>query len=59
MFALYKKELSTFFSSIMGYLTLVVFLVLTGLMLWVFRSDFNLLDYGFSSIDGLFFIGDY
>ncbi|MBQ2508316.1 MAG: gliding motility-associated ABC transporter substrate-binding protein GldG [Bacteroidales bacterium] len=59
MFALYKKELSTFFSSIMGYLTLVVFLVLTGLMLWVFRSDFNLLDYGFSSIDGLFFIGPF
>lgn len=59
MFALYKKELSSFISSIMGYLTLVVFLVLTGLMLWVFRSDFNLLDYGYSSIDGLFFIGPF
>ena len=45
MFALYKKELSLFFSSLIGYLTIIVFLVLTGLMLWVFRSSFNILDY--------------
>lgn len=59
MFALYKKELSGFFSSLIGYLTIAVFLVLSGLMLWVFRSDFNILDYGFANMDGLFLIGPF
>lgn len=59
MFALYKKELASFFSSLMGYLTIIVFLVLTGIMLWVFRSGFNILDYGYAGIDGLFFIGPF
>ena len=59
MFTLYKKELASFFSSLMGYLTIIVFLVLTGLMLWVFKSDFNILDYGFAGMDGLFLIGPF
>ena len=59
MFTLYKKELRGFFSSLIGYLTIGVFLVLTGLMLWVFKSDFNILDYGYASLDGLFFIGPF
>lgn len=59
MFSLYKKELASFFSSLIGYLTIVVFLVLTGLSLWVFRSDFNILDYGFAGMDGLFYLGQF
>ena len=59
MFALYKKELRGFFSSIIGYLTIGVFLVLTGLMLWVLKSDFNILDYGFADLGGLFLIGPF
>ena len=59
MFTLYKKELRSFFSSLIGYLTIGVFLVLTGLMLWVFRSDFNILDYGYASLEGLFLIGPF
>ena len=59
MFTLYKKELASFFSSLIGYLTIIVFLVLTGLMLWVFKSDFNILDYGFAGMDGLFIIGPF
>ena len=56
MWTLYKKELSGFFSSIVGYLAIVVFLVLIGLMLWVFNTPFNILDDGFSAMDGFFFI---
>lgn len=56
MWTLYKKELSGFFSSIVGYLAIVVFLVLIGLMLWVFSTPFNVLDDGFSVMDGFFFI---
>lgn len=59
MWTLYKKELRGFFSSLIGYLTIGVFLVLTGLMLWVFRSDFNILDYGYAGMDGLFLIGPF
>ncbi len=59
MFTLYKKELSGFFSSLTGYLTIAVFLVLTGLMLWVLKSDFNILDYGYASLDGLFLTGPF
>lgn len=59
MLTLFKKELASFFSSLIGYLTIIVFLVLTGLMLWVFKGDFNILDYGFSGMDGLFIIGPF
>ncbi len=59
MWTLYKKELRGFFSSLTGYLTIAVFLVLTGLMLWVLRSDFNILDYGYASLEGLFLIGPF
>ena len=59
MLTLFKKELSSFFSSLIGYLTIIVFLVLTGLMLGVFKSDFNILDYGFAGMDGLFVIGPF
>ena len=59
MWTLYKKELRGFFSSIIGYLTIGVFLVMTGLTLWVFSSDFNILDYGYAGLDGLFITGPF
>lgn len=57
MYTLFKKELATFFSSLTGYLTIAVFLILTGLMLWVFNGEMNIIDFGYAGIDGLFFIG--
>ena len=59
MWTLYKKELSGFFSSIVGYLAIIVFLVLVGLMLWVFSSPFNILDDGYSAMDGFFYIAPF
>ena len=59
MWTLYKKELGSFFSSLIGYLTISVFLILTGLMLWVFKGYLNIIDYGYAGIDGLFVIGPY
>ncbi len=59
MWALYKKELGNFFASLTGYLTIAVFLILTGLMLWVLNSDFNILDYGYAGMDGMFLIGPF
>ncbi|MBO4307338.1 MAG: gliding motility-associated ABC transporter permease subunit GldF [Bacteroidales bacterium] len=59
MYTLFKKEISSFFSSLMGYLTITVFLVFTGLMLWVFRTSFNVLDYKYAGLDGLFLLGPF
>ena len=56
MYALFKKEVSNFLSSLIGIMVIVVFLLITGLFLWVFQSDFNLLSYGYANLDGLFIL---
>ena len=56
MYALYKKEISNFLNSLIGIMVIVVFLLITGLVLWVFQSDFNLLSYGYANLDGLFIL---
>jgi ABC-2 type transport system permease protein len=56
MFAILKKEINTFFSSPIGYLVIAIFLLLNGLFLWVFKGDFNILDYGFSDLSSFFLI---
>lgn len=54
MLTIFKKELSSFFSSITGYVVMIVFLLALGLFVWVF-PDSNVLDYGYASLDPLFF----
>lgn len=56
MFSLFKKEISTFFCSITGYLVVLVFLVATGLFLWVVPSETNILYGGYSTLEPLFVI---
>jgi ABC-2 type transport system permease protein len=56
MFELLKKELSSFFSSITGYVVIIVFLLINSLFIWVFPSEFNILDNGYASLDSLFFL---
>lgn len=56
MYALLKKEIRTFLSSLIGYVVIAVFLLITGLFMWIFPGDFNTLDMGFANIDTLFFI---
>lgn len=59
MLALLKKEISSFISSLIGYITIVVFLLINGLFLFVFPTNFNILEYGYANIDGLFMIGPF
>jgi len=59
MYSLFLKELSSFLSSLLGYIVIVVFLLFVGLFLWVFPTDFNLLDYGYANVDGLFLIAPF
>lgn len=54
MIAIFKKELFSFFNSTIGYLIVLLFLVLNGLFLWVFRQQFNVFDYGFADLGNFF-----
>ncbi|MDR0385142.1 MAG: gliding motility-associated ABC transporter permease subunit GldF [Prevotellaceae bacterium] len=56
MYSIYKKEIVSFFSSLTGYITIIVFLALTGWFMWINHSEFNILDGGYANIDTLFFI---
>jgi ABC-2 type transport system permease protein len=53
MWAVCKKEFRQFFSSLTGYVTIFVFLLLTGLLLFVF-PDTNILDFGYASLEKFF-----
>ena len=56
MLALLKKELSTFFASITGYLIVIIFLIIIGLFTWVFPGQFNLLEVGYANLDTIFIL---
>lgn len=56
MFAILKKEINSFFASPIGYLVIALFLIMNGLFLWVFKGDFNILDYGFSDLSPFFLL---
>jgi ABC-2 type transport system permease protein len=56
MKSLYIKEITAFFSSMMGYLIIIVFLTVNGLFLWIFPGEMNILDAGYASLGTLFTI---
>lgn len=56
MLTLLKKEINEFFSSITGYIVVTVFLLATGLFMWVFPGQFNVLDSGYATLNSLFTI---
>lgn len=56
MFSLLRKEISSFLTSLTGYIVITIFLLAVGLFLWVFPGDFNIIDAGFTSLDSLFVI---
>jgi ABC-2 type transport system permease protein len=53
MWAVCKKEFRQFFSSLTGYIAIFVFLLLTGLLLFVF-PDTSILDFGYASMEKFF-----
>lgn len=53
MLTIFKKEIAGFFSSLIAYISIVVFLLVTGLFVWVF-PDTSILEYGFASMDSFF-----
>lgn len=53
MWIILKKEVSGFLSSLIAYISMIVFLLVTGLFVWVF-PDTSILEYGFASMDSFF-----
>ncbi|HEY4108453.1 gliding motility-associated ABC transporter substrate-binding protein GldG [Puia sp.] len=53
MWAVCKKELRQFFSSLTGYIAIIVFLLLNGLLLFVF-PDTDILAFGYATLDKFF-----
>lgn len=53
MRAILFKEISGFFSSLVAYITIAAFLIVTGLFLWVFPES-SILDYGYAGLDSFF-----
>ncbi|HHM20718.1 MAG TPA: gliding motility-associated ABC transporter permease subunit GldF, partial [Bacteroidetes bacterium] len=53
MLTLFFKEINTFFSSLIGYIVVGVFLVILGLVMFVF-PDTSLLNYNYATLDQLF-----
>lgn len=50
---MYKKEINSFFNSLIGYMVISIFVLILGLMLWVF-PDFSILNYNYASLEQLF-----
>lgn len=54
MLYLLKKEIISFFSSLTGYLVIIVFLIANGLFMWVFPGETNVLETGYATLDTFF-----
>ncbi|MCF6184680.1 MAG: gliding motility-associated ABC transporter permease subunit GldF [Bacteroidales bacterium] len=53
---IFKKEVSSFFTSLTGYIVVAVFLIANSLFLWVFPGEYNVLDSGYANLDTFFFM---
>ena len=53
MWSISKKEFAQFFSSLTGYIAIILFLIVTGIFLFVF-GDNNILDFGYATLDEFF-----
>lgn len=53
MIPVFLKEINAFFASLIGYVVIGTFLVIMGLLIWVF-PEFSILDGNYASLDTLF-----
>lgn len=58
MYAIFKRELFSFLSSMVAYITIGIFLLVSGLLLWFF-PDTSVLDYGYAELSGFFSLVPY
>lgn len=53
MYAVFKRELFSFLNSMVAYITIGVFLLVAGLLLWFFPNT-SILEYGYAELSGFF-----
>ena len=58
MLSILQKEITSYLSSLVAYVTIGVFLLVLGLFLWVF-PDSSILDYGYAGLESLFSTAPY
>ena len=58
MLSILKKEITSYLSSLVAYVTIGVFLLVLGLFLWVFPES-SILNYGYAGLDSLFSTAPY
>ena len=58
MYAIFRKEINTFFSSLIGYIVIAVFLIGNGIYLWFLPGE-NIFDRMTASLDQLFYVGPF
>ncbi len=58
MLSILKKEINSYLSSLVAYITIGVFLLVLSLFLWVFPES-SILDYGYAGLDSLFSTAPY
>jgi ABC-2 type transport system permease protein len=56
--AIFRKEIGSFFNSLIAYIVMVVFLTAIGLIVWVFPES-NILDYGYADLGSFFSLAPY
>lgn len=58
MFTIYKKEVFGYFNSLIGYVPIALFLLITGLIVWVFPES-SVVETGYASLDVFFNLAPY
>lgn len=53
MWSICKKEVNQFFSNLTGYIAIILFLVVSGLFLFILK-DSNIFDFGYATLDRFF-----
>jgi len=56
MWIIFGKEIKGFFSSLTGYVVMIVFLTMNSLFMWVFPGQMNVLETGYATLESLFAI---
>ncbi len=56
MWGIFVKEIRGFFSSLTGYVVMIVFLTMNSLFMWVFPGQMNVLETGYATMESLFAI---
>jgi len=58
VYQIFKKEITSYLSSLVAYVTIGLFLLVLGLFLWVFPES-SILDYGYAGLDSLFSVAPF